>query len=112
MLHLHSAVRGTVPQKQRCDTADLNANWYHVPTGKTMNMNNTTNAGKSAKNQKESRMDRRRVTLSASSAFRGGGAMLRVLCFNCFVACFYSSFAENMPPDSERLWHFSTRCRQ
>jgi hypothetical protein len=28
MLHLHSAVRGTVPQKQRCDTADLNANWY------------------------------------------------------------------------------------
>jgi hypothetical protein len=30
MLHLHSAVRGTVPQKQRCDTADLNANWYHI----------------------------------------------------------------------------------
>jgi hypothetical protein len=28
MLHLHSAVRDTVPQKQRCDTADLNANWY------------------------------------------------------------------------------------
>jgi hypothetical protein len=28
MLHLHLAVRGTVPQKQRCDTADLNANWY------------------------------------------------------------------------------------
>jgi hypothetical protein len=30
MLHLHSAVRGTVPQKQRCDTADLNANWYEM----------------------------------------------------------------------------------